>query len=431
MTGSSIAQAIPIAVSPILTRIYTPEDFGLFALFMSLSSILSVIATARYELAIMLPKKDEDAINIVVLSLIISLLVSLTALFIVFFFNTFLTSLLGNPRISSWLYLIPITVLLTGTYQSFNYWNNRKKKYKQLATSRVIRSGTVASSNMIMGVGGLGSSGLILSGIFGSVIATIFLGKVFFKKDREIVKSINKFKIFILMKKYIKFPQFDLPSAVIYTLYTNMAIVFFSKFFEVSVSGYYFFANRIIRTPFSFMISAFSDVFYQKLSTNKDYNSMVNEVNSISIKLFKITFIPFLIIIYSSFCYVEFIFGKQWSDLYIYIDIFALPIYIGLILAPYGHILKIINRQEISMYLHLFRFLILVLFFISYFYLDYSLLIFLYCYAFIDSIIHIIMTYIIDSTIQNDRRYYFNIIRLLIVIFLSLINYLIIKGYFA
>ena len=85
MTGTTIAQAIPIAISPILTRIYTPEDFGIFALYMSMASILSVVATGRYELAIMLPKKDEDAINIVALSLIISFLVSFIALLIVFF----------------------------------------------------------------------------------------------------------------------------------------------------------------------------------------------------------------------------------------------------------------------------------------------------------------------------------------------------------
>ena len=72
MTGTTIAQAIPIAISPILTRIYTPEDFGMFALYMSVASILSVVATGRYELAIMLPKKDEDAVNIVALSIIIS-----------------------------------------------------------------------------------------------------------------------------------------------------------------------------------------------------------------------------------------------------------------------------------------------------------------------------------------------------------------------
>ena len=424
MTGTTIAQAIPIAISPILTRIYTPEDFGIFALYMSVASIVSVMATGRYELAIMLPKKDEDAINIVVLSIIISFLVSFITFLIIFFFNAQISNILGNPKISSWLYFIPLTVLLTGLYQSFNYWSNRKKEYKRLATSRVIRSGTTASTNIGMGISGLGSSGLILSGIFGQIVATIFLGKIIFKKDKGVAQSINKLKIFALMKRYIKFPQFDLPSAIIYTLYTNMAIVFFSKFFEASVSGFYFFANRIIKTPFSFFISAFSDVFYQKLSKSRDYNKIANEINSFSIRLLKITLIPFLIVIYSSYYYVEFIFGKGWQDLYIYIDIFALPIYIGLILAPYGHVLKIINRQEISMYLHLLRFVVLVLFFSSYFYINYPLKFFLYLYALLDAFLHLILAFSVDILIKNKEN--INLKRLWIIILFVIVNYIII-----
>ena len=65
VTGITIAQAIPIAISPILTRIYTAEDFGVFALYMSVASLLAVVATSSYEHAIILPKKDEDAVNIV------------------------------------------------------------------------------------------------------------------------------------------------------------------------------------------------------------------------------------------------------------------------------------------------------------------------------------------------------------------------------
>ncbi|HHD79092.1 MAG TPA: translocase, partial [Epsilonproteobacteria bacterium] len=142
MTGTSIAQAIPLAISPILTRIYTPEDFGIFALYMSVASMIAVTATGRYELAIMLPKKDDDAMNIVALSIVISFFVSFITLLIVFSFNAQITHLLGNPEISFWLYFIPITVLLTGIYQSFNYWINRKKEYGRLATNKVIQSGT-------------------------------------------------------------------------------------------------------------------------------------------------------------------------------------------------------------------------------------------------------------------------------------------------
>ena len=124
MTGTAIAQAIPIAVSPILTRLYSPSDFGVFAVYMAVTAVLSVIATGRYEQVVMLPQKDEDAANVVVLSLIVSTFFSLIFLVIVATWNSSITALLGNPEISGWLYLIPLSVLSMGVYNKFTYWLN-------------------------------------------------------------------------------------------------------------------------------------------------------------------------------------------------------------------------------------------------------------------------------------------------------------------
>ena len=89
MTGTTIAQAIPIAISPILTRIYTPEDFGIFAIFLAITLIIGSIANGRYELAIMIPKKDEDAINIFALGFIITTFISLLLLVLVLIFQKY------------------------------------------------------------------------------------------------------------------------------------------------------------------------------------------------------------------------------------------------------------------------------------------------------------------------------------------------------
>ena len=81
VSGTAIAQIIPIAISPVLTRIYTPEEFGIYAIFTSIVIIFSVISNGRYELAIVLPEKDEDAINIFALGLIINV--------VLFFFKSY------------------------------------------------------------------------------------------------------------------------------------------------------------------------------------------------------------------------------------------------------------------------------------------------------------------------------------------------------
>ena len=128
MTGTTIAQAIPITMSPILTRIYSPDDFGVYALFVAVSAIFGSIANARYELAIMLPEKDEDAINIFALGFIINIFMSFMLLFFVCIFKDHCTSFLDNKKIDAWLYFIPLAVFFIGFWNLLNYFNNRKKK---------------------------------------------------------------------------------------------------------------------------------------------------------------------------------------------------------------------------------------------------------------------------------------------------------------
>lgn len=130
MLGTALSQAIPIAIIPILTRIFTPEDFGLLALYGACVAILSVFIAGRYEIAIMLPKSNEDAKILLQASIIITFLIA-TILFIpILFFNKQIANLLGNKNIAPWLYLLPLSALLTGTYQSLTYWNNRQKNLK-------------------------------------------------------------------------------------------------------------------------------------------------------------------------------------------------------------------------------------------------------------------------------------------------------------
>jgi O-antigen/teichoic acid export membrane protein len=314
MTGATIAQAIPIAISPILTRIYTPEDFGIFALYMSIASILSIVATGGYEHAIMLPKKNEDAMNIVVLSITISFFISFISLIIIFIFNTQITSFLGNPEISSWLYFIPITVLLTGIYQSFNYWSNRKKEYKGLATSKVIQSGTTTTINLGMGFSGFGSIGLILGAIFGQGVVTFYLGKLTFNSEKEKIKNLKKHRIIVLAKKYINFFKYSTFSSLLNSLSFNLLSILLSKIFSATVLGFYSLVYRILTLPSALIGSSISQVYFQESTKQKNIYGN-NKVIFLS-TLKKLTIISGLIYIPMYFYIVDlmtFVFGEEWK----------------------------------------------------------------------------------------------------------------------
>ena len=367
MTGTTIAQAIPIAISPILTRIYTPEDFGVFALYMSVASIVSVIATGRYELAIMLPKKDEDAVNIVALSIIISFFVSFISFLIVFIFNAQITNLLGNQEISNWLYFIPITVLLTGIYQTFNYWLNRKKEYKRLSTSRVVQGATTATTNLGMGFNGFGSSGLILGNILGQGVATAILGKLIWKEDSYRLNEIKKLKIFVMGRRYVKFPKYDVLASLSNVSSHQITHILFNTIFNSTIAGYYYFTQRLLGLPITFISSVIADVFRQTATLEYQLHNNAKQIYiSTFKKLFILSFFPSLFLFFYAVDLFVFIFGDMWKIAGEYTQILVPMLFLRFISSPLSFMLYIGGKQHMNLLGNgLFLFLTLASFYFS------------------------------------------------------------------
>ncbi len=346
MTGTTIAQAIPIAISPILTRIYTPEDFGVFALYVSLASVMSVVATGRYELAIMLPKKDEDAMNVVVLSIAIAFLVSFISLVIVSVFNESITGLLGNPEISKWLYFIPLTVLLTGMYQSFNYWLNRKKYYKKLAEGKIWRSGTTAVTNLGMGAGHTGCSGLIVGSVFGQVFATFILGKLVWISYLNKMIHIDRYRIFTLFKKYKNFPIFNVPNALIDAVRLSGINILIARFFTVGILGQFSLAWKMVQVPVSLLGGSMAQVFFQEISQTQDVQ-LYEKV----IRFLKKSFLAALPIFITIYLFApeifSFVFGEKWKLAGEAASVMAPWLFLNFMSMPLANIFIVMNRQEI------------------------------------------------------------------------------------
>ena len=347
ITGTSMAQAIPIAISPILTRLYTPAEFGIFALYMSIASIISIVATARYELAIVVPQNDSDAINILSLSLIVAFFVSIICTIIVLVFNKIIAQSLGNPDIESWLYFIPLTVLLTGINQAFSLWFNRKKRYKGVAISRVNRRGMTAASNVGLGYAGVGASGLIIGGLFGLFSANIFLGIRILQDDRSKFEAISKLKIIALAKKYSSFIKFNSAQAFSDMIRDNGITILIQAFFSTSILGFYFLAVRIVKNPLNIIGSSISQVFYRDIAerTNKG-SSLYPIVKSVLIKLLLISTPLFGGLYLVAPMLFGFVFGDSWSMSGRFVQALIPWFFVNFIISPISTVPIVLNRQR-------------------------------------------------------------------------------------
>ena len=396
MTGTTIAQAIPIAITPILTRLYTPEDFGVFAIFIAITSIFTVIVNGRYELAIMLPQKDEDAINIAALGLLISICFSLLFLALIIFFNTSITNFLGNKEISYWLYLMPFVIFISGAFNVLKYLNIRKKLYKEIAKTDINKSISISIIMTVYGFIKSGATGLILGRIISQIFGNLSLAKNIPQKYD--IKKIKKFKIIKMAKKYKKFPKFSIWAGLANSSSRELVKIFISYIYSIKTLGFYFLPERVLGAPSVFISDSMGKIFFQQASNEKaktgyakkTFVNTLKKLSIISIVIFSILFF----IIEDVFILV---FGENWSVSGTYAKILIPLFCIRFVVSPLSLMSFIFNKNEIEM---LWQFTLLAIYLLTAslaFYLKLSMENYLYIMVITVSLHYLILLKIISN----------------------------------
>ncbi len=359
MTGTAIAQAIPIAISPILSRIYSPSDFGIFGLFLAVVSIIAVAAGGRYEMAIMLPKKDEDAFNILALSVIISFVVSaFVFIFILIFQNSFISIFIekypcyGFSEIKFWLYLIPVSIFLMSAYQIVNYWSTRQKTFKMNASGRIGQSGVNSLTTLSMGFLTKGPLGLITGTLTGYATGFFVLSFNIFKNIKNLFPFITKAKLKENAITYKAFPIINAPPALLSTMQDYGILFIIAYFFSSFVVGCYSFVIRIMNIPLSLIGSSMYQVFYQKASSLYNNNENIQPfVKKLFLRSFLIGLPIFVLIFVLAPRVFAFVFGEEWRYAGELAQILTPWLFLNFIASPISSLPLITNNQKKAMYL--------------------------------------------------------------------------------
>ena len=355
MTGTSLAQAIPIAISPILTRLYSPEEFGRFAIYMAVAMIASVLVTGRYELAILLPRQDHDALHIAALAIGLSVIISGVLLFIVIFAAHPIANLLGDAALVPWLYWVPASTLLLGVYQSLNYWSNRKAQYKRLAISRTALSASAALAQLGSGYAGSGAVGLVGGQLAGQVLATSVLARLVWREDCAVVRTLSVPRSLVLAKKYINFPKYLIVAHGFNTASGQMPVLLLSALFTTTASGFFTLTQRVMAAPMSLVANALGDVFRQEASQAYIQQGNCKEIYQRTFKrLLLISTVPFAIFFFIAPELFAWVFGEQWRGAGEYAQILTPMAFLQFITSPLSTMFMIAEKQRFDLYWQVF-----------------------------------------------------------------------------
>ena len=295
VAGTSIAQLISFLVAPVITRLFTPEDVGGFTFLISIAGGIGLIATLRYEMAIILPKDNRDSVNLAFLSLMIAFFVSALSTILLFVADRFLfPGSVMNPSYKQWIWLFPLLIFLMGANNVFQQWFNHKGEYKTLAYSKVITSGFNNLITLLMGFAGMGALGLWLGNFTGFLFVVVFFCIFFYIRYRQDFSCFN----FQEQKKLAG-------------KYKYLLKIFFSS----SVLGFYSLSLRLLQAPLWLVGISIGQVFYKEASEQyKKYGNLLRPVMK-TLKTSTIIAFPILIILLTIGPWlIGVVFGNSWTE---------------------------------------------------------------------------------------------------------------------
>ena len=347
ISGTLVAQIITFAVIPIITRIYTPEEFGLYSLFFSLVSIVGLVSSLKYEQAIVLPKLDKDAFSLAILSFIIIFFIFVLSIFIILIFQTFFLNYFHG--VLYFLFLLPFGIALLGLIQVLNAYSSRKQFYKQLAKVKVFNAFSIGSLQIISKYF-FNFNGLVMSRLIADFVSFIVLLK-FHLKQKSFLKVYDlKQRVILNAKKYKKFPKYQSFTVFFNALSQNIPVIFLASLYSPEIAGFYALTARVLQVPFTLIGSSTKTVYYQRAS--KIYNekkSIFNLYKQTTKGLLQIFIVPFIIILIFGDFLFSFIFGEEWITSGYFAQILIIWTFIGFINSPSVMTYSILELQKTQM----------------------------------------------------------------------------------
>ncbi|OGR90784.1 MAG: hypothetical protein A3J74_05710 [Elusimicrobia bacterium RIFCSPHIGHO2_02_FULL_57_9] len=351
VTGTAIAQVITVCTTPVLTRMYTPDQFGVLSIFVVILSGATIVSCLCYEPAVVLPADEASAIKLLIGCILIS------ALMAGFSYISLLSAAAPIARFFnitdslSMLWWIPWTIIGMGLFQAFTYWNMRLKKFKYLAASRICQSGVTAAVQIKGGLIGAGSSYLIYGQLLGLFVAVLVLGyETISQRFRMLVHGLLRpQELAAPLNQYRNFPLYSTWGTLMNTAAFQCVPLLLLKFHGTTVVGLYFLASRVVSMPMSLIGNALGQVLYQRVSDQlgqgQNIAKLIAKVVGGSILVWTPPF--FLLFLFSPAIFSIF-FGSQWNSAGYYAQALIPLFLLQLITSPASVVLIALNKQHIA-----------------------------------------------------------------------------------
>lgn len=354
--GTALGQLVIAVSSPLITRLYSPEDVGLLAVFISILAPILALASFRYDVAIVLPRQDSTAIQLVYLSLCLVMVSALFAASALLVIGPELASSLKVPQLKGYLWLLPVSIVGGGFFQTLSYWGIRKKSFKTIGQARLLQSVVLVLTQITLGVLSVVPSGLFAGDALSRGFGTSRLAREALKHAADLGPPCSR-SLRNVAHRYRRFPQFSVGPAVLNTLSLQLPALILSYQFGATPVGMFAIGQRILGGPLSMVSTAVGQVFLGDTAEAAHVapESLANRFIRAARVLAIVGAAVVVPVAATAPWLFRSVFGDDWQTAGRYLQFLAPMFIMQFVSSPMGSILDVLERQDLHVYREIIR----------------------------------------------------------------------------
>jgi O-antigen/teichoic acid export membrane protein len=350
VSGTGAAQLVTIIASPVLSRIYSPSDFGIYSVAISIL-ILSVVTCLRYEFAIPLPKDEVAAANLLGLALLANLGMSAATGAILLLFGPWLLAAFGATVLTPYVGLLVLAQAGAGILSALTNWAIRTKSFSAIAVNALSQSGIQSSVQIGMGLAGLGAPGLLLGTVAGTLAGCVVLANAALRTHVEAFRRVSWAGVRAVAVRYRRFPIFSSWSALLGQIGVQAPLLLLVAFYGTGVGGEYALAQRLCLLPVNLVAGSVGQVFIAEGArlARTQPDSLRRLFIRTTWTLTRIGVGPAIMIGVAAPFLIPVVFGQRWQQAGVFVAIMVPMYFFVFVLTSTGDILYVVERQGLQL----------------------------------------------------------------------------------
>jgi len=346
--GTALGQGALVVASPILTRLFDPEAFGLLSVYGAVLAVLVSVASLRYDFAIPIANDAAEAVHLFMISVVLAVVASALLGIVVVGWGPDLAVFLGATAFRAFLWVLPVGLMVLAIGQALASWAVFHRSFPALGRWRSVQGLAQAICQVVLGLLRFGPLGLILGDLVGRLFGMQRL-------LRSLAVDVRGTQISAAtLRGYAKarwgFARVMTTASLLNALTTQIPFLLIPAAFGLQSSGQYFLAYRMLVLPSSLVSSAFNQVFFGEASFRRSDPQELHDLaynGAVSLLIFAVP--SYLIVAVGGGALIEFAFGHEWQEAGAYAQIIAPSLILWSVTHPISSLLLIGRRERESL----------------------------------------------------------------------------------